>query len=304
MRVHPFTHAGLKAVSVALAILLWSMVSSQRAFVERGLRIPLELQNLPENLEMVEPPQESVDARVRGTADTISRLATGDLVATIDLSTAQPGLRLFHLSPERVKAPFAVDVTQVTPASVAIRFEASATRQVPVRPSVEGSPAPGFIVGKVSADPPIVEIVGPESVLRTVTEAITEPVWVGSAKTDVRAEVALGVADSGARLASTRSAVVTAAIVAAPEERNLTRVPVRTTNLAPGLSARIIPPTVAVRVRGSKQAIDRLKEASIVAYVDLQGIGAGDYGLPVRLDPPADIGVDELDPYLVNIHVQ
>ena len=107
--------------------------------------------------------------------------APGDLVATVDLSSAQPGRRLFHLSPERVKAPFAVAVTQVTPSSVAIRFEPSATRIVPVPPSVEGEPAPGFIVGKISADPATVEVVGPESVLRRVTEAITEPLWVGSA---------------------------------------------------------------------------------------------------------------------------
>ena len=114
-RDHPFAHSGLKIVSVALAVLLWMMVSSQRASVERGLRIPLELQNLPENLEMVEPPQESVDVRVRGTADPLGRLVTGDLVAAVDLSAAQPGRRLFHLSPERVKAPFAVEVTQVLP---------------------------------------------------------------------------------------------------------------------------------------------------------------------------------------------
>ena len=74
MRYHPFAHTGLKIVSVALAVLLWMMVSSQRASVERGLRIPLELQNLPENLEMVEPPQEAVDVRVRGTADALGRI--------------------------------------------------------------------------------------------------------------------------------------------------------------------------------------------------------------------------------------
>ena len=304
MRYHPFAHTGLKIVSVALAVLLWMLVSSQRAFVERGLRIPLELQNLPENLEMVEPPQESVDVRVRGTADALSRVATGDLVATIDLSSAQPGLRLFHLSPERVKAPFAVDITQITPASVTIRFERSATRIVPIRPAVEGQPAAGFIVGKISAEPPTVEVVGPESVLRRVTEAITEPLWVGSARSDVTAAVVVGVADQGVRLKSTRNAVVSVAIVAAPEERQLTSVPVRTRNLARGLSALITPPSVAVRVSGTREAIDKVRDTSIVAYVDLQGIGEGDYGLPVRLEPPADIGVHDLEPNLVNIHIQ
>ena len=304
MRFHPFAHIGLKIVSVVLAGLLWLMVSSQRASVERGLRIPLELQNLPENLEMVEPPQESVDVRVRGTADTLSRLVAGDLVATVDLSSAQPGRRLFHLAPERVKAPFAVAVTQMTPSSVAIRFEPAATRIVPIHPSVQGEPAAGFIVGKITADPPTVEVVGPESALRRVTEAITEPVWVGSATTDVRSSVIVGVADQGVRLKVARNAVIVVGILPAPEARRLASVPVRIRNLASGLTARVTPATVGVRVRGSKEAIDKISDASIVAYVDLEGVGAGDYGLPVRLAPTAFVGVDQLDPSIVSIHVQ
>jgi YbbR domain-containing protein len=304
LRTHPFAHLGLKLVSVALAVLLWMMVASQRASVERGLRIPLELQNLPENLEMVEPPQESVDVRVRGTADALGRIAPGDLVAFVDLRSAQAGRRLFHLSPERVKAPFAVIVTQVTPSSVAIRFEPSATRIVPVIPSVEGEPAPGFIVGKISADPATVEIVGPESLLRRVTEAITEPLWVGSARTDVQSNVIVGVADDGVRLKSAKTAVVSVAILSAPAERQLAAVPVRTRNLSTGLKVTVTPPAVKVRVRGTRDAVAKISESSVVAYVDLEGIGRGDYGLPVRLEPAANVGIDQLDPAIVSIHVE
>ena len=304
MRYHPFAHFGLKVVSVAFALLLWFMVSSQRAAVERGLRIPLELQNLPANLEMVEPPQESVDVRVRGAADLLGRLVSGDLVAAVDLSAAQPGRRLFHISPERVKAPFAVEVTQITPSSVAIRFEPSATRVVHVHPSVEGEPAPGFIVGEISAEPQVVEVVGPESALRRVAEAITEPLWVGSAQSAVKATVTLGVAEQGVRLKTTRSAVVSVAIVPAPEARILDEVPVRVRNLAPGLAARVTPPTVKVRVRGVKEVVERIRDGSVMAYVDLSGISEGDYGLPVRLEPTKNLGVDQLDPTMVSIHVQ
>lgn len=304
MRYHPFAHSGLKLVSVALALLLWMMVSSQRASVERGLRIPLELQNLPGNLEMVELPQESVDVRVRGTADALSRISPGDLVASVDLSSAQPGRRLFHLSPERVKAPFDVVVTQVTPSSVAIRFEPSATRIVPVTPSVEGVPAPGFIVGRITAEPPMVEIVGPESIVRRVTEAIAEPIWVGSARSDVRSSAIVGVADEGVRINRARTANISVAILPAPAEKQLTDVPVRPRNLARGLSAKISPASVRLRVQGTEEAIAKIGDTSIVAYVDLEGVGEGVYGLPVRLEPSAGLGVDQLDPTIVSIHVE
>lgn len=304
MRYHPFAHSGLKIVSVAFAVMLWFMVSSQRAAVERGLRIPLELQNLPVNLEMIEPPQEAVDVRVRGAADLLGRLVAGDLVATVDLSAAQPGRRLFHISTERVKAPFAVEVTQITPASIAIRFEPSATRIVPIQPSVEGEPAVGFIVGEITAQPRLVEVVGPESALRRVEEAITEPIWVGSASSAVKSTVVLGVAESGVRVKTTRSAIVTVAIVPAPETRMLSGVPVRLRNLATRLTARVVPATVTVRVRGVKAVVEKLRGASVVAYVDVNGISEGDYGLPVRLEQTKDVGVDQVDPTIVSIHVE
>ena len=253
---------------------------------------------------MVELPDESVDVRIRGTADALSRIAPGDLVASVDLSSAQPGRRLFHLSPERVKAPFAVTVMQVTPSSVAFRFEPSATRIVPVTPSIEGEPAPGFIVGKIAADPPTVEVVGPESILRRVTEAITEPLWVGSARSEVRSTVIMGVADEGVRIKNARTAVISVAIVPAPAQKQLTNVPVRARNLANGLSAKIAPPSVKVRVRGTEEAIAKIRDTSIVAYVDLGGIAEGDYGLPVRLERAADVGIDQLDPTTVSIHVE
>jgi YbbR domain-containing protein len=303
MRYHPFAHFGLKIVSLTLAVLLWMTVSAQRASVERGLRIPLEVRNLPDNVEMVDPPQDTVDVRVRGTADVMGRLVPGDLVATIDLSTAQPGRRLFHISPDRVKVPFAVEVTQVVPASVAIRFEPSATRVVAVQPSVEGEPAPGFIVGDISSQPRTVEVVGPESLLRHVSEAITEPVWVGAAKSAIRQTVPLGVAEQGVRLKATRSALVSVEILQAPDERQL-KVPVRLRNLSAGLNALVVPPAVTLRARGTKAAISKLKDGSVVAYVDLDGIGEGDYGLPVRLEPAPGIGIDQLDPTVVRIHVQ
>ena len=210
MRYHPFSHFALKVVSVAMAILLWLMVTTQRSSVERGIRIPLELQNQPPNLEMVDVPQEAVDVRVRGSEDALSHLVPGDLVATIDLSSAQPGRRLFHISPDRVRAPFGIDVTQITPAAVVIRFEPSATRVVPVQPAIDGAPAEGYIVGDVISQPKTVEVVGPESALKKVTEAVTEPVWVGEVKQSLRATVPVGVAEPGVRMSDHSSSTIAA----------------------------------------------------------------------------------------------
>src|SRR5262249_36708870 len=49
--IWPFRHLGLKALSLVLALLLWMIVSGEET-VERGLRVPLELQQVPAGLEL------------------------------------------------------------------------------------------------------------------------------------------------------------------------------------------------------------------------------------------------------------
>ena len=303
MRYRPFSHLGLKLISVGLAMLLWLSVARDEV-VERGLRIPLELQNLPASLELVDPPPETVDVRVRGPSAALGRLAPGDLVAVLDLITAKPGQRLVPLPVERVRVPFDVQVIQLSPSTIPIRFEPSVTASLPVVPSAEGLPAPGFIVGKIASEPATVQVVGAESQLSRVTEAVTESVSIEDATVTVRKSVPIGVANSGVRLATPQSALVTVEILPAPVELVLQRVPVHLRNGAPGLALRSMPPVVQVRVRGSKAALARLQADSVTAYVDVAGLGPGQYGLPVRTEPAKDFGIESVEPASVQIQIQ
>jgi YbbR domain-containing protein len=214
--IWPFRHVGLKLLSVGLAVLLWMVVSGE-ATVERGLRVPLELQQMPEGLELQGELPALVDVRVRGGSDTLSRMAAGDLVAVIDVHTVRAGQRLFQLTPELVRAPFGVQVLQVSPPSVAMVFERTATKQVPVVPSVEGTPAAGFVVGSVTSDPQTVEVTGPESAIESATEATTEPVSVSGAREAVNDRVTVGFLDPTLRLKNPRPASVHIEIVTAAD---------------------------------------------------------------------------------------
>ena len=98
--IWPFRHLGLKVLSVVLALLLWMIVSGEET-VERGLRVPLELQQVPAGLELTGEVPATVDVRVRGASGTLSRVSTGDVVAVLDLRSARSGRRLFPLTPER-----------------------------------------------------------------------------------------------------------------------------------------------------------------------------------------------------------
>lgn len=301
-RPWPFQHIGLKIVSLLFAVLLWMAVAGEET-VERGLRVPLELQQYPVGLELTGDLPTTVDVRVRGASGTLSRVAAGEVVAVLDLRGARPGRRLFPLTPEKVTAPFGVEVVQVTPSAVAITFEPSAMRQVPVVPAVDGRPAPGYVVGQLSADPPAVEVIGPESAVKRATEALTEPVSISGAREQVRETVTVGLLDPVLRLKNPRPAVVTVQIVPAPLERTIRSRPVHLRNLAPLLEAEATPSVVDVTVRGGRDALSRVEADEVVAYIDVSGLGPGEYTLTMHAEASRDAGVVRIEPSAVKVQI-
>lgn len=303
MAYHPFRHLGLKVLAIALAVLLWLTVAGEHV-VERSIRVPLEYRNIPQQLEIVGAPPASVDVRLRGSSALLSRLDPGEIIAVLDLTAARPGSRLFALRNDEVRAPYGVEVAQVVPGTIAIDLEQSGRRTVPVLPAVEGQPAPGFVRGRETADPPTVEVVGPESHLRALAEATTEPVSIAGARASVRDQVTIGVPDSAVRLAQPQTAHVFVEIVPSPVERAITGVPVRWRNLASGLGAQVQPTLTRVTVRGQRDALDDVRADTIQTYVDLAGLGPGRYNLRVQVEPSQNFGVTEVQPAVVNVTIR
>jgi YbbR domain-containing protein len=303
MIFHPFRNLGLKALSVTIAVLMWLSVSGEQ-IVERSLRVPLELQNIPEHLELVDVPPPSVDVRVRGASGLLSHLVPGDIVAVLDLSTARAGRRLFPLTPDRVNGPSGVQVAQVSPSTIALEFERSGTRLVRVVPSVEGQPAPGYAVDGVTCQPQTVEVVGPDTVLRQLNRVITEPISVAGASAPVRETVTMGVSVPGLRLQTPGKAVVTVNIRPLPVERLIRGVPIRLRNLPVQRAGAVVPAEVGVDVKGLKEIVEGLTSEAFAAWVDLADLRPGRYNLQVHLDPPTGVEVVRIEPATVVARVK
>jgi YbbR domain-containing protein len=299
----PFQHLGLKLLSVGLALLLWVVVSGEET-VERGLRVPLELQQFPASLELRQGElPATVDVRLRGQSGVLSRLSPGDVVAVLDLRSARAGRRLFRLSVDAVRVPAGVTVLQVDPSTVAMVFEPSATRDVPIVPAIAGKPAPGYLAGKPTSRPSTVEVVGPESAVRRVTEAFTEQVSVEGARESVIETVNVGFLDSTLRLKDPRPATVTVPIMLGPAEQSLRDRPVHLRNLQPSLSAQALPAVVNVTLRGARQALASVQPDDVRAFVDLAGLGSGQYTLTVHADSSRDVGVTRVEPATIQVRI-
>jgi YbbR domain-containing protein len=211
MAYHPFRNLGLKFLSTLVALMLWLIVAGERV-VERVMRAPVEFQNLPAGLEIVGNPPDTIDVRLRGSSGALSRMTAGDMAAVLDLATARPGQRLFHVTASHVQVPYGVEIVQVGPSTLTMEFEPSAIRSVPVEPNIDGRPADGYVVTAVTSDPETVEVAGPESALKRLQSAITEPISIDNQTRTVREVVTIGVPNATLRLRTPQTAVVTVTI--------------------------------------------------------------------------------------------
>lgn len=300
MAVSGLKHVGLKIVSIGLAALLWLLVSGEQ-LVERALRVPLEFTNVPPNLELVGEPPTVVDVRVRGSSGALGRVGQGELVAVLNLAGARSGQGLFHLTVDNVRAPFGVDVVQVAPSSISMRFELSQSRFLPVVPLFDGEPAPGYVIGTVTSDPPTVEVVGAASVLQSMTEAITSPVSVAGRGQSFTDTVTIGSPDPAVRLKVPQEARVTVGITAAPVEWSVADVTVQVRNA--DRATQVTPKVVRVVVRGPLDA-KNVKAADFDASVDVEGLNSGQFELPVKVVPPAKVGVVRVEPERVAVRIR
>jgi len=303
VKFSPFKYLWLKVLAVLLATLLWLTVAGEHV-VERTLKVPLELRNVPPQLEIVGDPPMTVDVRVRGSSAMLGRMDPGDVVAILDLQGARPGSRLFHLRTDEVKGPYGVEIAQITPSTVPLELEKSGRRTVPVIPAIDGEPAPGFVTGRSTVTPSTVDVLGPESRLKALTSATTEPVSVSGQRASVSDVVTIGVSDGALRLAEAQTATVAVEILPAPVEHDFSGVPIRWRNLGGGLSARVQPTVTRVTVRGRRQALDAMRTEAIDAFVDLAGLGPGQYNLRVQVDPTQNFGVSSTDPAVVQVTIK
>ncbi|HXM59962.1 MAG TPA: CdaR family protein [Terriglobales bacterium] len=180
LRRYVFNNLGLKLISLALAVGLWLAVARDPV-AEVAVEVAIEFHNFPANLEISSENIPRAQIRLRGPERVIRHLQPSDVYADIDLSSLRPGERTFDLTTQQIHEPSELEVVQVVPSQIHLSFDARLTRQVPVQPRVVGTFAPGYTIERVVVDPAVITISGPKKHVEAVESAITDPIDVSGA---------------------------------------------------------------------------------------------------------------------------
>src|ERR1700722_11486770 len=165
----------LKVLSLVLATGLWWWISPDQEPAEVAVRVPIEFQHVPPELEISSVTIPDAQIRVRGPERLIRELRSTDIHAELELADAAPGERTFDLTSHEIRHQREVTVVQVVPSQVHLSFDTRLTREVAIHARVTGNFPAGGRIEKVLVDPERITIAGPRHHVEMVDVATTDP---------------------------------------------------------------------------------------------------------------------------------
>jgi YbbR domain-containing protein len=256
----------LKLLSLAIAIVLWLLVTGQNEPVTAHVNVQLNFIR-PQSLEISNDPPRTVDVMLTGSRNKLDNLTSLDLVATVDISDQRTGERVLRLADKaQISLPQGIKVDGYQPSAIPIRLEPIVERQVPVEAKLEGKPEAGFEVYGVHPSKGSVTVRGPASRVNSLQKVTTESIWLPGRKESFTANVAIDVPDPKVDLVEP-SISVKVQIGEVRTEKTFSGVVVDTPD-----GVKVQPATTAVTLLGTASILDTLKANELKVMVDQAGL--------------------------------
>ena len=253
----------LKLLSLAIALVLWLLVTGQNQPVSAHLSVQLNFIR-PPSLEISNDPPRTVDVMLTGSRNKLDDLTSLDLVATVDISDQRAGERVLRLADKaQLSLPQGVKVDGFQPSAVPVRLETIVQRQVALEAKLEGKPADGYEVYAVRLSKESVTLRGPESRVAALQRVPTESIWVSGHKESFTAtNVAVDVPDAKVDVLDP---VVNVEIEIGEHraEKSFSGITASGTD-----GARVQPSSASVTLLGPASLLDSLKPEELKVFVD------------------------------------
>ena len=164
-----------KILSLAIAVSLWLIVVREPELVT-SQAVPIFYKDLPKEMEIGSDAPDRVHVEIRGPAGKLTPASLADTAVLIDLSSVHTvGERTFTVSDSGLNLPRGVAFLRAVPSQLRLKFEHILSKEVPVQIRI-GTPQPaGYRIVQQQVRPEKLQITGPESRVRAIESAQTDP---------------------------------------------------------------------------------------------------------------------------------
>ncbi len=187
-----FENLGLKIAALVLAILVWAAVTGrERADSEKTLRVPVELTNISESIEVRTVKPEEVSVSLHGASQIINEISQQNLKISIDLRDTVKSGRINFYAEDHLKIPNGVHILSVHPKMIEINVEEFGIREIPVKIHFIGRLKSGLTLKEARVIPEKVTVIGFRPQIAEIDAISTEPLNLATIENSTNLIVAL-----------------------------------------------------------------------------------------------------------------
>jgi YbbR domain-containing protein len=191
-----------KLVALVAAVVIWINVSNEPELAT-DITVPVEYNNLPQDLDISSPIVDSIHVEARGPSGQLRNLHDSRIAVIIDFATVKaPGQRTFTVTGNELKLPRGIQLIRTTPAQLRFTFENHETREVPVNVAFSGKIPDGFSVASVETLPASLSIAGPRSRVDNTPRLNADPFDLSNVTADTEQTLAVYAAEPEVRIVS------------------------------------------------------------------------------------------------------
>jgi YbbR domain-containing protein len=288
-----FQNIWIKLVAVALGLLLWFHVATNKTYTQR-MTLPVAGIDVKEGLALATAPPDSLEVAVTATG---KRLLLG-VVRTeqlrINLTSLKPGTHQVDLTPSNVSFQIGNELLFLAavlhPMAFTAEIDLMTSAKLEITPDIKITPADGFaLASNPVCDPDRILVRGPKSAIEMLKRVSTMYQELNGLKnpTNFFAHVRQpGVAGVSAEPESVKVIVDIVAV----KTRLFEKIPVVVFHTPSSENIKVVPSTVNLELTGPPDQIDLLNRNTLVASIDYRRLTRSGYG-DITIDCPSGFGV-------------
>lgn len=256
-----------RILSLVAAVVLWIFVmNEQNPLAERVVSMPVTIQNLDSDRQIVVNSIPNVQVRVRAPRLQLAEFNDSELRAMIDLKGLGAGN---HSVAVKVTPPQGIDIVDVSNSSLEVSLDDLITQQVPVVVGTEGSISKDFQISSLKATPAVILATGPASEIAHLQEArvVVNVNEIGESF-KVEATPILGDRNKLSSFWRVNPGRVVVAVDVKPKESKIVEVNVKTVGTVPkGFEIEkleVVPEYI--KIKGSSEDLSRIEMIATVPF--------------------------------------
>ncbi|MDF1592668.1 MAG: diadenylate cyclase [Desulfobacterales bacterium] len=143
-----------------------------------SLETPIDYMNRDPEMEILDTSINTVNLNISGSGPLIKSIRPDQVMVRVDLKNAAIGNNTFTITKENISLPPGVYLKSVKPATVEVVLDTPIRKRLPVQVDWTGKLSPELILVQAALDPPYVEMIGRNKILRDITTIYTKKVFL------------------------------------------------------------------------------------------------------------------------------